>query len=91
MTIDNKVLVTVSNGKEEKQFWTCFNPDDRDYDGSRYSIKERMEDLEFDLNDDIKDGVANSEIEFTLDAGYTVKVIKRIKQVPNGVPAYPMY
>lgn len=88
--MDNKVLVTVSNGKEDKQFWTCNDPDDSDWDGAKRSIKERISDLEHDL-EHISKGILEPHIEFKIDPGYSIKSIKRIKEVPEGVPEYPMY
>ena len=82
------VLVTSSNGTEDKQFWTRFDPDDRDCDGRKRSIKERIEDLEFDLE------VNLPRIDCPgckLDASYSIKSIKRIKKVPEGVFEYQMY
>lgn len=87
----NMVLVIVSNGREEKQFWTRFDPDDEDCDGRRRSVKERIGDLEHDLSLEILDGISDQESEFKLDPGYTIKETKRIKKVPEGVLEYRMY
>ena len=91
MDDNNMVLVTVSNGKEDKQFWTRFDPDGWDCDGRTLSVKERIGDLEHDLSLEILDGISDQESEFKLDPGYTIKETKRIKKVPEGVPEYRMY
>jgi hypothetical protein len=91
MDDNNRVLVTVSNGKEDKQFWTRFDPDGWDCDGRTRSVKERIGDLEHDLSLEILDGISDQESEFKLDPGYTIKETKRIKKVPEGVPEYRMY
>lgn len=86
---NNMVLVTVNNGQEDKQFWTRFDPDDRDCDGRKRSVKERIEDLEWDL--DIEHGISEPKSGLKLDPGYSIKTIKRIKKVPDGVLEYLMY
>lgn len=46
----NRVLVTVSNGKQSVQFISTYDPEAKDHDGSKRTITSRIEDLRGDLN-----------------------------------------